>query len=45
MNVRGYKPINKNTEKIFLRDKKGNMREIWNKDNGILLEDKIYMKN
>lgn len=37
--------VNKNTEKIFLRDKKGNMREIWNKDNGILLEDKIYMKN
>ena len=37
--------VNKNTEKIFLRDKKGNMRELWDKDNGILLEDKIYMKN
>lgn len=28
--------INENTERVFLKDKKGNVKEIWNKDNGVL---------
>ena len=30
-----YFNINKDTERVFLKDKKGNIKEIWNKDNGI----------
>jgi len=26
------------TEKVFLKDKKGNLKEIWNRDNGILIK-------
>lgn len=31
--------INENTERVFLKDKKGNIKEIWNKDNGILVDN------
>lgn len=30
--------IDENTEKVFLKDKKGNLKEIWNRDNGILIK-------
>ena len=30
--------INKDTERVFLKDRKGNLKEIWNKDNGILVK-------
>ena len=30
--------INENTERVFLKDKKGNLKEIWNRDNGILIK-------
>lgn len=39
-----YATINKNTERVFLKDNKGNLKEIWNKNNGILIKDNIYMK-
>lgn len=34
-----YVDINENTERIFLKDKKGNVKEIWNKWNGFLIKD------
>lgn len=37
--------INEDTERILLKDKKGNIKEIWNKDTGGLTEDMIYEKN
>lgn len=40
-----YVNINENTERVFLRDKKGNIKEIWNKDNGVLIKDMIYNSN
>lgn len=33
-----YFNINKDTERVFLKDKKGNIKEIWNKDSGILIK-------
>lgn len=30
--------IDEKTEKVFLKDKKGNLKEIWNRDNGILIK-------
>ena len=33
-----YFNINNDTERVFLKDKKGNIKEIWNKDNGILIK-------
>ncbi len=30
--------INANTERLFLKDKKGNVREVWNKFDGVLIE-------
>ena len=33
-----YFNINKDTERVFLKDKKGNIKEIWNKDNGIIIK-------
>lgn len=30
--------INNDTERVFLKDKKGNIKEIWNKDSGILIK-------
>ncbi len=33
-----YFNINKDTERVFLKDKKGNIKEIWNKDNGIIVK-------
>lgn len=35
-----YFNINKDTERVFLKDIKGNVKEIWNKDNGILVNKK-----
>lgn len=37
--------INENTERVFLKDKKGNVKEIWNKDDGVLIEDMMYKNN
>lgn len=34
-----YFTISKNTERVFLKDTKGNLKEIWNKDNGVLIND------
>ncbi len=31
--------IDENTNKIYLEDKEGNVREIWNKDRGLLIKD------
>lgn len=33
-----YFNINKDTERVFLKDKKGNVKEIWNRGNGILIK-------
>ncbi len=33
-----YFNINSNTERVFLKDNKGNIKEIWNKDNGIQIK-------
>lgn len=38
-----YATINKNTEKVFLKDKNGHTKEIWNKDNGVLIKNTFYM--
>lgn len=33
-----YFYINNDTQRVFLKDKKGNLKEIWSKDNGILIK-------
>ena len=40
-----YVDISKDTERVFLKDKKGNVKEVWNKDNGVLIENVLHIEN